>query len=128
MSKLKWLDRRVSMPGPYLCLCLTEKAYKKAMRHCKVKNPPAWLTGSATTHTIEKPGAKDVTCIVAMNADGFNDVEIYGLLVHEAVHVWQQFAVSIGEASPASEQEAYAIQGISQELIADYIRQKGSGK
>jgi hypothetical protein len=55
--------------------------------------------------------------------EGRNPIEVAGLLVHEAVHVWQEYCHGIGEATPASEQEAYGIQAISQELMAEFDRQ-----
>ena len=39
------------------------------------------------------------------------------LLVHEAVHVWQQTRVYLGETAPSPEFEAYAIQNISGNLM-----------
>lgn len=120
---MKWLDRRISAPGPYLALCLTEKQYIKAMKHCHIKNPPHWIRGNAdaTTHILQNQNGESV-CIVCLNQGQHNQVEIFGLLVHEAVHVWQEYVLRIGETSPASEQMAYGIQGISQELMAEYKR------
>ncbi len=54
--------------------------------------------------------------------EGRKPVEVAGLLVHEAVHVWQAYADHIGEAQPGREQEAYAIQCIAQELMAEFAR------
>jgi len=120
---MKWLDRRIAAPGPYLALCLTEKRYMKAMKHCGIQNPASWLnTGAdATTHTLTNPSG-DLTCVICLRAGDHNPVEVAGLLVHEAVHVWQEYAQRIGERNPGSEQMAYGIQSISQELLAEYER------
>jgi len=55
--------------------------------------------------------------------EGRNPIEVAGLLVHEAVHVWQEYCHGIGEDTPGSEQEAYGVQAISQELMAEFDRQ-----
>ncbi|HID0922158.1 TPA: hypothetical protein ACXEMB_003562 [Acinetobacter baumannii] len=44
-------------------------------------------------------------------------IEIYGLLLHEAVHVWQKVRKLMGEKEPSSEFEAYSIQAIAQDLF-----------
>lgn len=120
---MRWLDRRIAAPGPYLALCLTEKRYLKAMKHCGIQLPPPWLNdgADATTHMLKKPNG-DVTCVVCLRAGKHDPVEVAGLLVHESVHVWQEYALRIGEHTPGSEQMAYGIQSISQELLAEYER------
>ncbi|HCI7193934.1 hypothetical protein RKQ56_14815 [Acinetobacter baumannii] len=47
-------------------------------------------------------------------------IEIYGLLLHEAVHVWQKVKKLMGEKEPSSEFEAYSIQTIAQDLFKMY--------
>lgn len=47
-------------------------------------------------------------------------IEIYGLLLHEAVHVWQKVKKLMGEKEPSSEFEAYSIQAIAQDLFKMY--------
>ena len=47
-------------------------------------------------------------------------VEIHGLLLHEAVHIWQRVRHRMGENNPSTEFEAYSIQSIAQDLFAMY--------
>jgi len=49
-----------------------------------------------------------------------NPIEVYGLLLHEAVHVWQKVRKLMGEKEPSSEFEAYSIQAIAQDLFEMY--------
>lgn len=128
MSKVRWLDRRVASPGPYLALCLNEDQFREACRRIKCPPPPfvsnEW--SDATAHYFNGPRGQ--TVIVCLKGwEGRNPIEVAGLLVHEAVHVWQEYAARIGERYPGAGQEAYAIQGISQELMAEFARQVGAG-
>ena len=121
---MKWLDRRIARPGPHLCLCLSEKEYKVAMKHCCVEYATPWLNDGAhaTTHLLRNPKG-ELCCIVCLgDTEGRLPVEIAGLLIHEAVHVWQEYCADIGEKYPASEQEAYAIQAVSQELLDGFAK------
>ncbi|HFG6817393.1 hypothetical protein U2E65_03210 [Acinetobacter baumannii] len=47
-------------------------------------------------------------------------IQVYGLLLHEAVHVWQKIKKLMGEREPSSEFEAYSIQAIAQDLFKMY--------
>lgn len=51
---------------------------------------------------------------------------IAAALAHEAAHVWQYIKAHIGEESPGAEQEAYAIQGITLELIEAFEKSRGT--
>lgn len=44
-------------------------------------------------------------------------IQVYGLLLHEAVHVWQIVKKRMGESEPSVEFEAYSIQAIAQDLF-----------
>lgn len=52
-------------------------------------------------------------------------VETYGLLLHEAVHIWQRVKQRMGESNPSTEFEAYSIQSIAQDLFAMYEESRG---
>ena len=123
--KHKWLDRRVAAPGPYLTLCTNKDQFNKALKSIGVKSDAPFVSdgANATCHWIDNKSG-DLVCIVCLGpTDKRTPVEVAGLLVHEAVHVWQAYADRIGEDKPGMEQEAYAIQAISQELMAEYARQ-----
>ena len=123
--KTRWLDRRIAHPGPYLALCLAEDEYLAAMKHCRVANPPDWIRADhaeATVHYVVN-NTHGLACIVCMRGwQDRNPVEVAGLLVHESVHIWQEYAGRLGETSPGREQEAYAVQSVAQELMAEFAR------
>ena len=52
-------------------------------------------------------------------------VEIYGLLLHEAVHVWPRIKQRMGETNPSTEFEAYSIQSIAQDLFEMFEESQG---
>ena len=120
----RWLDRRVAKPGPYLTLVLSEKELDSAVKRLTTEKLHFPTSGS-TCFTLEN-NKGDLCAVIALSCNVQNHcsaIEIAGLLIHEAVHVWQAYAAdSINEKYPSSEQEAYAIQGISQELLAEYAR------
>ncbi len=45
-------------------------------------------------------------------------IMIHGLLLHEAVHIWQRIKKLMGEDEPSIEFEAYSIQRIAQDLFS----------
>jgi hypothetical protein len=122
MAKQKWLDRRVAKPAPYLTLCLNDEELQAVVK----KITPYYVqfpeTGARCFQLVKD---SDIFCVIALSEDAQknnNSIEIAGMLVHEAVHTWQFYAEKMGEDKPGDEQEAYAIQAISQELLAEYAR------
>jgi len=127
---MKWLDRHTVF-APHLALCLNEKDFDAAVRHCKVKDPGPWLDPErhrALVHTWELCGR--LTCVVCLHPEHATSdpIEVAGSLVHEAVHIFQKLCQSIGEHSPSSEFEAYSIQRIAETLMREYARQTGGSK
>jgi hypothetical protein len=124
VKKLPWLDRRIAAAGPYLMLCLHADELHAAMRHCGLHDrPPLTNDGYGGTLHHAKNNKGESVCMVGLAGwEGRDPVEVAGLLVHEAVHVWQQYCADIGEDRPGDEQEAYGVQAIAQELMAEFRR------
>lgn len=124
-SNFKWCDNSL-IYGPFFCLCLSEKEYKKQVKRLGINAPNNWLNenANATVHYLTNQECK-LCCIVCLgDYTNRNLHEIYGLLIHESVHIWQQFKEWIGEKEPSREFEAYCIQAIAQELILSFDNQK----
>jgi len=122
--EMKWIDRAI-IESPYcIGLCRTEEQFKKELQRLKVPRGdwPEWSCGGrAAVHTFEN---KDGLCaIVCINSDKrASDPLLMGLLVHEAVHVWQEICEELNEKNPSMEFEAYSIQAIAQRLIVAYSK------
>lgn len=126
---VKWLDRRIACPGPYLCLVLSQQEFDAAMRHCKIPPGAPYLSSkraNATSHHLFNDKGEIVTVVALGDVSKHTPIEVAGLLVHEAVHAWQEYCDNIGERAPGREQEAYAVQAISQELMAEFARRMGA--
>lgn len=126
--KLTWLGRRVAAPGPYLTLVTSQDEFDAVLRHFKMPLGTPYLSSAradATAHFFDDQRGDSVAVVALGDTTGRSSVEVAGLLVHEAVHIWQTHRENIGETHPGREQEAYAVQGIAQELMAEYARRLG---
>jgi len=123
MKKVKWLDRDLIISPYCIGLCTSEASYKKELKRLGVNYDGEWIRegkdGNVTEMTCRSTGTSLV--IVSVRVDKkTKPLEVYGLLVHEAVHVWQKICDNISEDEPSREFEAYSIQHIAQCLIAAY--------
>jgi len=131
--KLEWLNRSL-FQGPHLALVTSQKQFEKALKHLKLADCGEYCgaIGDATTHSyIDQDN--QLCVVVGLRADKAKDsefVEVVGLLVHEAVHVWQEIRSRLVYSLDPSrrggleaEFEAYAIQNIAQTLIEAYQKQ-----
>jgi hypothetical protein len=126
MTRAQWLYRDL-IQGPHLFLATTEAEYHRAMAHCTVAkgDRPGWVSAgkSAKVHYLTNPKGQ-LVCIVTVSVPpDVTAIQVCGLLVHEAVHVWQRFCEDIGEDEPSCEFEAYGIQAIAQRLMQAYSDQ-----
>jgi len=119
---MRWLDRNLFTSPVCYALCLSEVKFKRELKRLGAPASTPFLSGPqahATAHF--SPGDTTACCIVCLGStEGMELEQVYALLVHEAVHIWQDVKHRIGEDNPSSEFEAYAIQNISQELMLAY--------
>ena len=123
-----WLGRRVAAPGPCLTLVTSQDEFDAVLRHLKIPLGTPYLSSAradATAHFFDNQSGDSVAVVALGDTTGRSGVEIAGLLVHEAVHIWQTHRENIGETRPGQEQEAYAVQCIAQELMSEYARRLG---
>lgn len=122
MAKGLWIDRTFQPPAPYVALVKSEAELRAALRDMKHERHLAWTDTPGKTWPFTNAQGS-LVCIVAIDASKEPDLtrhEINGLIVHEAVHVWQFWCDEIGETQPGAEQEAYAVQFIAGKLMTAY--------
>jgi len=106
--------------------CPNKKSWDKHMKFLGLENEPYPETNG---HMIELSEDKKTVCIATVGDVGSRSrAEIIGVIVHEAVHVWQSVQEHIGETSPGREMEACAIQAITQHLIEAFEVTRGFPK
>lgn len=123
--RTKWLSKTL-IEGPHLSLCLTEKELKILYKECEIEKDtysfPA--PGCGYTLEVEAEGGGVITVVVLGDTAGMEEVEVLGLLVHEASHVVDAFFTYIQETKPSDEFKAYCLQSTAMKLIEEYNRKK----
>ena len=122
-----WLNRGLFIGG-YVALVTSQKEFEQALADIKMTDykdafvPNGW---PACTHSFENVDGS-IACIVGLDmakAAEQDPIDVAALLVHEAVHVWQQNESAAGKLGCfGTEGEAYAIQNISTQLMSEYAR------
>ena len=130
MDKVIWCDR--GWQPVAIGFCPSEKAWHREMRRINLVPPPPFPTSDACCTSIEKTngevdGSASLSIVtIAPHFIKSNDaVGIYGLIVHEATHVWQHILHSIKEENPSPEFEAYSMQCIVMELCNAFEKSTG---
>lgn len=119
-NKIVYVSRHCMPPMAYLGLCLSQASFDKEWKRLKMHgSSPRWVQAGAagTTHTFTHSRNGEM-CIVSLDIPkGKERGEIYGLIVHEAVHVMQTYRKQLNDPNPGIEFEAYSLQGIVQHLL-----------
>jgi len=126
LNEINWLDRSM-FQGAYLALVTSQEEFEQALADIKMSEytdafvPNGW---PACTHSFENVNGS-IACIVALDLKRCAEeepIDVAALLVHEAVHVWQQTESKAGKLGCfGDEGEAYAIQNISTRLMHAYV-------
>ena len=125
-----WCNRVLITSPVYIALCLSPKEFRATLKgmgipSTKWPDPQGTPHSHATTHFFERKGK--ISAVVYLgSAKGREAEEVCGLLVHEAVHIWQEIRANLGEKFPSSEFEAYSIQAISQALFEKFAELGGT--
>ena len=118
-----WTSKTL-IEGDHIGVCVTEADYRKTLKHLKVPviEWDRWLiTDSlATTHYFNTPKGSRVTIVCIPVTPEIDGIDVATLLVHEAVHVVQEYFRYICEDNPGNEIEAYAVQNVSASLMRAY--------
>lgn len=122
---LEWCGSSMITCQVRYALCLSEKSFRTELRRLKVLEHVPFLKtthSNATVHYFDGPegGHIAIVCMDLAEARQRDPLEVVGLLVHEAVHLFQADCERRGEDAPSKEYEAYAIQQISQNLLGAY--------
>lgn len=122
---MRWLNRTL-LRGPFLTLCLSQKEFDRVVRRLastRVGREYVNNGKGATTNFIDT--TRGLVCIVCVAVPPKTSlIDVHGILVHEAAHVWQAMLRDIGEDDPGNETEAYSLQAIALELFTEYGRRK----
>lgn len=108
-------------------VCFSEKSFLKEMKKLNMKQPDPWIMekAHATTHTLfnSRYGRIIIVCLAPPKRWHTRDVT-WGLLTHEAVHVYQRAVQGMHEEGLCMEFMAYCIQDWSQKLWLEWERQR----
>jgi hypothetical protein len=124
----KYLDNVAIRLQVKYALCLDNKSFRRKLKELKISDDLHFVNSKAdaTVHWFENPD--DVCCALVCidNYKGRDPIGIAGLLLHEAVHIWQHHKEVVPEGHTNDELEATSIQKIAQELMWSYVEQTKS--
>lgn len=127
--KARWADPCVLQAQLWYTVVTTEKMFQREMRKMgyskEMTRDTNWLAGGGACVQKFDNAADDGrhVLLVSIKPIPSDPTQVMGLLVHEAVHVWEHILEALGEKQPSSEMQAYGIQGIFLQLFQEYARQ-----
>jgi hypothetical protein len=118
---MKWCGRTLLKTPIRYGLCMSQNDFDIALIKLGLE-PEPWMSkgNAANTHFITIDNKVRVIVCLAPPKKRETIEQTYGTLVHEAVHVWQEIRQYTGETKAGEEQEAYCIEQIAYNLMAEY--------
>lgn len=123
LSKVIWCDR--GWQPVHFGFCPDEAAWRREMKRLNVTDEPYPTSDARVTVFERSKDNRQCVIVTVANSRERPKLEVVGLLVHEAAHVWQHVREFMGEKSPSIEFEAYAMQAISQSLFVAFEQTRG---
>lgn len=123
VDRVIWCDR--GWQPLYYGFCPSEAAWKREMRRLGVDAPYPTSDGRCTLFETSKSANECALVTISSASSKRKKIEVVGLIVHEAMHVWRFVRERMGEREPSLEFEAYAMQAIAQNLIVAYEQTRG---
>lgn len=111
----------------FVGLCRSEKDFAREMRRLAIKEPPPFLIPGkpacthhfAAQHIVTRKMATSLVCVDPVWRPKYLS-EFFGILAHEAAHVWQHAQECMAGGHQGNEIEAYAIQWFTQCLFFEF--------
>jgi hypothetical protein len=120
-TKAKWIDPTLVGNHHKVAICTSEADFKFELKRLRVPITewPVWLANDAAANTFTFQGKKieEKIMIVCIQKGLKKPLPI---LIHEAVHIFQQEMRYIQEDTPSDEFMAYSIEAIAERLIEAY--------
>lgn len=124
-TKLKWLDRSAFILPIYITLATSKKILDAELKRMKFKGHMDGVNcgAGATTNFMTSNNAHTCAIVCLFNYKGIDIKQVYSLLAHESVHIFQEVCAKMNEERPSKEFEAWVIQKIAQDLFYEFDRQ-----
>lgn len=124
---MKYIDEALLRRPCSVGMCIDERAYLREMRRFNIKSPSSFVIPgmAATMHWLDDTTGDGesvaIVCVDIERVRHLDGIQLACLIVHEAVHVFQNICQHWGEEAPGKELEAYSIQRLSQQLMYAYL-------
>lgn len=128
---MNWANDKIFTNPIRFCLATNEKEYRWALKSANISGAEPFGTWGGRANAEVRwygPGNEGdmkttttaIVCVDLKSLAKNSGTEVAGILVHEAVHIWQRICIVLGEKRPSDEFEAYSIQTIAQNLMCQY--------